>query len=135
MGSRICTYHALALLLACGSLVGCRQQHDTDEYNIRTPADADGEFIPVASDPRASYSLLHWSAMQNGHREALTRRDGPSGTSYARREIDCERMRFRYLGEGDTREEAEADAPNRGEMAELVHGSISREVSEYVCQR
>lgn len=96
----------------------------------------EGAPIPVRSDPaRASYYLLGWQEMPNGNREALTRRDGRSGTSYARREINCRANTFRYLGEGDTRAEAEADAPNRGRMAELVPGSISSEVSEFVCRQ
>jgi hypothetical protein len=126
------TLRNVAFVLAGGAILGCGGP-DGGEYEVRTGAE--GEVIPVPSDPRATYHLLQWSTLPNGHREALTGREGPSGISYARREIDCEGMRFRYLGEGDTRAEAEADAPNRGEMAELIPGSISTEVSEYVCRK
>jgi hypothetical protein len=96
----------------------------------------EGEPIPVPGDPaHASYQLVGWSEMPNGHREALTRRDGTSGTSYARREIDCSKQQFRYLGEGDTRQEAEEDLSNPDEMAELVPGSISSEVAAFVCAK
>ncbi|HEU4457183.1 MAG TPA: hypothetical protein VFR81_29205 [Longimicrobium sp.] len=92
-----------------------------------------GEVIPVTSDPGATYHLLRWSTMPGGNREALTRRDGRSGTSYARREIDCEARTFRYLGEGDSEAEAEADSPDPGDMGELVPPSISAQVADYVC--
>jgi hypothetical protein len=124
------TLRFLTLLLGSGALLGCREP-EGGEQNVR--AQTEGEVIPVSSDARATYHLLDWSQLPNGNREALTSREGPSGTSFARREIDCDRMMFRYLGEGDTRAEAEADAPNPGNMAELVPGSISTEVSEYVC--
>jgi hypothetical protein len=100
-----------------------------------TPPAAEGEPISVPSDPRASYSLLRWSRLGNGNLQAVTRREGPSGTSYARREIDCGAMTFRYLGEGGTLEESLADGPNPGRMAELTNQSISSYVSQFVCRK
>jgi hypothetical protein len=94
-----------------------------------------GEPVPVLSDPRARYWLLDWSRMSNGNLEALTRRSGPSGVRYARREIDCGTMTFRYLGEGDSVAEARQDSPNPGGMGDLVAGSISTEVSQFVCRK
>lgn len=125
----VLTLTAALLVCACGGTGG--------ESNAAQVGDValEGVSIPVESDPRAKYQLVSWSGMPNGHREALTRRDGTSGTSYARREIDCAGRRFRYLGEGDTREEAEAAAPDPGRMAELVPGSISSEVSDFVCAK
>lgn len=73
--------------------------------------------------------------MANGNLEVVTRRDGPSGTSFARREIDCNAMTFRYLGEGDTREELTKEGYNVGKMSELTEGSISTEVSNYACRK
>ena len=123
------TLTAILLLGACGGTNEESSAAHIDEVEV------EGELIPVESDPRATYQLLSWSEMPNGHREALTRRNGSSGTSYARREIDCAGKRFRYLGEGDTRQEAEAKMQNPGEMGELVPGSISSEVSEFVCTK
>jgi len=119
---------ASLLLCACG---GKRGESSAPVSEI----DVEGESVPVNSDPRAAYQLVHWSEMPNGHREALTRRDGTSGTSYARREIDCVGKRFRYLGEGDTKQQAEVDAPNPGQMADLLPGSISSEVSGFACTK
>lgn len=98
------------------------------------PKTEEGERIQVPSDSRASYHLLQWSKLPNGNREALTRRDGPSGTSYARREINCPSMQFRYLGEGDTLEEARANRADAS-LSELTPGSISTYVSEFVCRK
>lgn len=118
------TLCAAPIFLACG---------EPAEQARPATVPEEGEAIPVTSDPGATYHLLRWSTMPGGNREALTRRDGRSGTSYARREIDCEARTFRYLGEGDTRAEAEVDAPNPGGMGELVPPSISAQVADYVC--
>jgi hypothetical protein len=123
------TLSAILLIGACG-----RTNEEASAAHV-AEVEVEGEPIPVESDSRATYQLVSWSELPNGHREALTRRDGSSGTSYARREIDCARKRFRYLGEGDTRQEAEAKTQDLGKMAELVPGSISSEVSEFVCTK
>jgi hypothetical protein len=98
------------------------------------PPSSRPEPIAVPSDPRATYQLLEWRRMPNGHREAMTRRDGPSGITFARREIDCEGMRFRYLGEGDTVEEARLHSASP-EMGDLTPESISTYVSRFVCAK
>lgn len=96
----------------------------------------EGELIPVRGDPAgATYQLLDWSEQPNGRRIAMTRRDGSSGTSYARREVDCRRMQHRYLGEGDTRAEAEEDYSSPNTMSDLVAGSISAEITNFVCAK
>jgi hypothetical protein len=102
---------------------------------VTTPVRRAEEGTPfdVASDPRASYRLLKWSPLKNGNIEAVTLREGPSGISYARREIDCDDQTFRYLGEGDTRQDAMRDSPNIGEMSALVSGSISAVTVDVVC--
>lgn len=89
--------------------------------------------IPVSSDPSAKYALISWEALPNGNRQAVTRRNGTSGESFARREIDCSGSTFRYLGEGDTLADALRDGANIGDMAALTPGSISTEVSTFVC--
>lgn len=111
---------AALILLACGG----------DDVEL------EGDRIPVEGDPAgATYQLIEWSELPDGNREALTRRDGTSGTSYARREIDCEGQEHRYLGEGQSREQAQEDYPSPNEMTELVPGSISSEISEFVCRK
>lgn len=91
--------------------------------------------IKVASDPSAAYRLLSLSKMANGNLQVTTGRVGRSGTSFARREVNCRAMTFRYLGEGDTLTQAMRNAPNRGRMTEAMSTSISGEVSRFACKR
>ena len=91
--------------------------------------------ISVLSDSRAKYTALDVKAKDKGLVEILTRREGPSGTSFARREIDCANARFRYLGQGDTREQAmQAMQANMVDtMGPLTDGSISTYVAAFAC--
>jgi len=88
--------------------------------------------ISVPSDPRASYTALQVTPQPNGVVTILTRRAGPSGTSFALREVDCRSDRARYLGEGDTAEEAQ-HGRTPGTMAPLAAGSISWHVARFAC--
>jgi hypothetical protein len=124
---------SILLLAACSG--GSEDRPQAPDPN-EVEREGEGVLIPVPGDPaRAVYQLVEMSQMSNGNLKVLTRRDGSSGTSYARREINCRNMTFRYVGEGDTRVEAEEDSPNRGSMGELVAGSISTEISEFACAR
>lgn len=90
--------------------------------------------VPVSSDPRASYTALEITPQPRGLVEILTRREGPSGVTFALREIDCARGRFRYLGEGDTAEAAKQRRSARtNQMGPLSEGSISAQVAQHAC--
>jgi hypothetical protein len=95
---------------------------------------AAAQSISVPSDARARYEAVSVIKRRDGLVEIITRRDGPSGISFARREVDCRRQLFRYIGEGDTLEEAKRPAPNPGRMAVLVEGSISYYVVRFACR-
>lgn len=99
------------------------------------PAVALAQPIPVPSDSKARYTALQVTPKPGGMVEILSRRVGPSGTSFALREVDCRNDRFRYLGEGDTREEALQRKDSPGPMADLFDGSISWHVSHFACRR
>ncbi|PHR92940.1 MAG: hypothetical protein COA69_06365 [Robiginitomaculum sp.] len=88
--------------------------------------------INVPSDS-ASYYLLSKTKMSSGNWNAVTKRNGSSGTSYSRREINCRAQTFRYLGDGDTIKEMNGYY-NKGHMADLVTGSISYHVVQHVCR-
>jgi hypothetical protein len=143
--------HVLAsamLVLAVSTLAGCGR---ADEYNpdvenakIRAEMGLDspkleptneGFAIAAPSDPGASFRILKIKRRGNGNLEVLSRRDGPSGTSFARREIDCQAYTYRYLGEGDTRAEAEVNSSNPGKMAELTGTSASSDVANAACRK
>lgn len=89
--------------------------------------------ISVPSDPRARYEALEIAPRRNGLLEIVTRRDGPSGTSFAVREVDCRGDRFRYVGEGDTLVEAKRRTDSN-RLAPLVEGSISWHVARFACR-
>jgi hypothetical protein len=90
--------------------------------------------IPVSSDPGAHYTLLELKRSDARFVHVTTRRDGPSGTSYAKREVDCGTMRARYLGDGDTLEEMRHSQP-APMLAILVTGSISHAISAFACSQ
>lgn len=102
---------------------------------LATPAVA--QPIPVPSDPRARYTALEIKPKPHGRVEILTRREGPSGISFALREIDCDKRTFRYLGEGDTQEAAargeQRNAANNQRLGPLTEGSISTEIATFAC--
>ena len=86
--------------------------------------------ISVWSDSKARY----WELSRGGTSTAptnVTRRVGPSGTSYAEREYDCSNHTFRYLAEGDSLAGMISKANER--MSTLVEGSISDIMWHYVC--
>jgi hypothetical protein len=136
----------LVLILIVGKCAGDDDVYDpevemakirADEgFDSRTlPATNEGFTVSAPSDPGASYRILKIDKMANGNLEVVSRRDGPSGTSFARREINCAGYSYRYLGEGDTREEAEADGANIGEMSALTGTSASSDVANAACTR
>ena len=108
---------------------------DTMSTGSTPPADEGGTPYSAPADPNASYSLLSVTKGKGGNIIAMTRRTGSSGTSYSNREIDCGSQLARYLGEGDTREEAEKPAPNPGEMATLVEGSSTWAAVQAACAK
>ena len=121
MRFRYLTTQCLLISVTTLALAGCGGHAAEESGQSARQVEAEGEVIPVQGDPaRATYQLLEWSRQANGHRVATTRRDGASGTSYARREIDCQKMQHRYLGEGDTRAEAEEDYSSANPMACLA---------------
>lgn len=92
-----------------------------------------GTRFKVPSDPKADYYLLDVTKGKGGNIIATTRREGPSGTSFARREIDCRGNKARYVGEGDTLAATKRAGYHVGEMGDLVDGSISDVASRFAC--
>lgn len=91
--------------------------------------------IAVPSDSRAEYTVLQVTPKPNGLVEILSQRVGPSGTSFAMREVNCRTNQARYIGEGDTRAEAMRRKNPPWKMGPLFEGSISWHVSQFACQR
>ncbi len=132
-------YVAIAVfVLAIGTLLNWANS-DIKLSKAATPLlpsrDISGTPIDVPSDPKAHYRLLRWSKMENGNREGLTKRVGPIGTTFARRELNCRTMEFRYLAEGDSLDQVEQSAANADDMAPMTQGSISSYVGKFVCKQ
>ncbi|MDP2377629.1 hypothetical protein [Reyranella sp.] len=98
-------------------------------------AEAKEASILVPSDPNARYFLLSTRWTSTTVVEVLTKREGKSGVSYSLREVDCAKRRFRYLGEGDTAQEALLRKSADPSMGPLTQESISTYVSNFACSR
>lgn len=91
-----------------------------------------GDNIPVSSDLRAVYEVVEISGKAAGRVKILSKRTGPSGTSYSRRECDCVGNAFRYLGDGATMAAMRASPPEKT-MTRLTAGSVSSYVCQFAC--
>lgn len=96
---------------------------------------AGSDLVPlnVPTDPKARYWVLEVDKAGTGQAHIVTKRVGPSGTSFARRRVDCQQGRFQYVGEGDTLAELE-NAHRPSPLIKLVEGSISYYVSRFACR-
>ena len=94
-------------------------------------AQATTEPLAVLSDPKAKYWVLERGG-KGDLRTIMTKRTGPSGTSYSIREYDCKNGTVRYLGTGETLEEARVLRPDK-KRAPVVPGSIADYVGGAAC--
>ena len=90
--------------------------------------------LSVPTDPNARYVVLAVEKAPNKEEVYITtQRDGKSGTSYAKRLVNCTQQTFRYVGDADTLTELKSQNL-KGKMGELVEGSISWYASQYACK-
>ena len=97
-------------------------------------AQAQEQEIYVPSDPSARYTVLAVEMLPGGALQIDTRREGTSGTSYARREVRCDAGQFRYVSEGTRRSDLDTNV-NPGQFAAWMPESISGVISAWACQR
>lgn len=91
-----------------------------------------GQPFKIPSDGKAIYVVLEMSG--NGFlRTILTKRDGPSGASFAKREYNCKTSKVRYLGTGDTVEDARENRADPN-MSDIVDGSIASYIGAIACE-
>ena len=88
------------------------------------------ESVPVPSDPRANYYVV--SMEGRSPIILVTQRNGSSGVSYSKREIECSEGSLRYLGTGDTLAEMEASAADPERKAP-IEGSIASDILKFAC--
>ncbi len=89
--------------------------------------------LAIPSDPHARYEVLA-VGIYGGHKTLLTKRNGPSGSSFSEILIDCKNQKFAYMREGETLNELMADPqmPTSG-WSRLVPNSIKDYQFRYTC--
>lgn len=92
-----------------------------------------GLIVPVWSDPKATYTDEGSGELPNGNLWIITRRQGPSGVSFSKREVDCAAETFRYMAEGESLDTM--SETNDANLGQLTEGSISTLVSDYACRK
>lgn len=103
------------------------------QTQTQTSSAETGTPVSVPSDAGAEYWIMSKDKLPTGNIQLLTRRSGPSGVSFARREIDCRAGTVRYLGEGDTLDDAQRDSANIGEMSVPIPESITGVITSTAC--
>jgi hypothetical protein len=88
--------------------------------------------LDVPSDPKARYFVLE-KVGKGAERTILTKRVGPSGTSFSRRLYNCSQGTVKYLGTGDTLEQMKRSKPDAN-MSPIVNGSIAFHVGREACR-
>lgn len=99
---------------------------------VDTAAAAEVVFVP--SDARATHTVLSMTRLNNGLVRVLNRRDGLSGTTFTRREVNCRLNQVRNLGSAETMAELARARPDQ-RFAPLVSGSIADVISRHACAR
>lgn len=99
----------------------------------RAEVQATGPKIPVWSDKKATYTDEGSGVLENGNLWVITRRNGPSGLTFAKREINCRASTFRYMAEGTSI--ADLRDSDDHSMGDLTEGSISTLIAEYACRK
>jgi len=90
-----------------------------------------GEPALVPGDPENShiYIAVTW---EDGNLEIVTRRVGRRGETFVQREINCREGLVRYLGQGHTVDEMNADHRNY-HFEPIDPNAISGHIAEYAC--
>jgi hypothetical protein len=98
---------------------------------ISAPGHAAEKPISVPSDPKAQFFVLEKGG-KGVERTILTKRVGPSGTTYSKRLYNCADNTVKYLGSGETQESMTASKADQ-KMAPIVEGSIAYYVGVEAC--
>jgi hypothetical protein len=86
----------------------------------------------VPSDAKASFDVLEKGALGEW-RTIITKRTGPSGTTYSQRAYDCRANTVKYLGSGESLGAMKASKPDPN-LAPIVPGSIAYFVGLEACR-
>ncbi len=127
--------NAVVTLIACFVLISLAPPPPENEENNSNSAvtTAQVERLSIPSDPKANYFVTGMDKRTDGMIEISTRREGPSGKSFAIRLVQCEPLLFGYIAEGDS--EADLVRDPAPKLTQLVNGSISDVVAKHACAR
>ena len=89
--------------------------------------------VAIPSDSKARYSILERGGTADMP-TLVTKRVGPSGTSYSKRLFDCRGRTWKYLGDGETLEDMRTSRPDK-KMSPLVDKSIADYLWNEACKR
>jgi hypothetical protein len=92
-----------------------------------------GDPISVPSDG-ARYSLVDFTPTTGAQVVVTTKRVGRSGTSFARRLIDCRAQTFAYIGEGDTLAELDENIKKRQKNPDPLTAYVDQSISWYIAR-
>ena len=109
-------------------------QPEPPEPRVATIPQLVRSLISVPSDRRAQYAVIGKIIKKGARVVITTRRDGPSGRSFSRRECTCNKMLYRYLGDGETLAEALSDRVPADNLSPRVRGSISDHICRHGCR-
>ena len=87
--------------------------------------------LRIPSDAKAQYFVLEKGGTKNNP-TMITKRVGPSGTSYSQRIFDCSLGTAKYLGTGASIDAMKKSPPDP-KMGPLVEGSIAWYQWRYAC--
>ncbi|MGE8393391.1 hypothetical protein HFV04_015795 [Pseudomonas sp. BIGb0427] len=87
--------------------------------------------LQTSFDQDARYSIVSVSG-DPSQRTVITQRVGISGTSYSARQFDCSARTVRFMGSGASLEDLQ-DAEADNELTPIFKGSLSRAISQVVC--
>ncbi len=91
-----------------------------------------GQPFTVPSDPNGRYTVISLDGTLKS-RFIVTKRDGKSGVSFAKREYNCDTQDFRYVGKGETLESATAKPKAIGKFSGVTEGSTSASIGGVAC--
>ncbi|MCY1400695.1 hypothetical protein D3C76_983200 [compost metagenome] len=99
-------------------------------FNAAT-ALADAVRVPYELD-EAAYSIVSMTGDSSG-RTVITKREGISGDSYAKRLLKCTDRTVLFLGSGKTMQDLDSARPDH-EATPIFKGSISAGIAEVACK-
>lgn len=136
-GKSIAIPAILFLLASCNQESGRGAASRPIENSAPEQATSESELkqreLVVPSDAKAVYTILEIDG-EWPNKTIVTRRVGPSGTSFSNRLYNCSKNQVKYIGSGDSLEEMNASKPDPN-MGEIVSGSIADYVGRVACQR